>query len=430
MDVVDVAVVGGGQAALAAGYYLRRSSARVRIFDRERGPGGAWQHTWPSLKLFSPARWSSLPGWLMPPTAETYPTRDEALAYLAAYEKRFELPVERPVTIIETWADGDRLRLVTGTGREISAGAVISATGTWGAPHLPSLPGQQTFGGRIVHSAHYDGPVSFAGQRVFVVGAGNSGAQIFADLVDHATVTWLTQAPPVFLPDDVDGQVLFDQATAHYRAIQEGRTPDPPRSLGDIVMVESVRDLRARGLLVATPMFERSRLRACVGPMAASEPPTPWSSRRGSARHSRTSRRWSHPTRAGGSRWRDSAPPRTRGSSPWATATGPASRARRSSASDDPRKRWRQRPADPEASSEKTQRGPHVVHADPALCYSGGGGIRTLVLHKIFHSVYARSHSIDVSARWPSGRRRTDDPILISPSSGGHARQPARICDT
>lgn len=256
MDVVDVAVVGGGQAALAAGYYLRRSSARVRIFDRERGPGGAWQHTWPSLKLFSPARWSSLPGWLMPPTAETYPTRDEALAYLAAYEQRFELPVERPVTIIETWADGDRLRLVTGTGREISAGAVISATGTWGAPHLPSLPGQQAFGGRIVHSAHYDGPVSFAGQRVFVVGAGNSGAQIFADLVDHATVTWLTQAPPVFLPDDVDGQVLFDQATARYRAIQEGRTPDPPRSLGDIVMVESVRDLRAGGLLVATPMFE------------------------------------------------------------------------------------------------------------------------------------------------------------------------------
>jgi hypothetical protein len=61
---------------------------------------------------------------------------------------------------------------------------------------------------------------------------------------------------------------------------------------------------------------------------------------------------------------------------------------------------------------------------------SGGGGIRTLVLHKIFHSVYARIPSIGVSERWPTGRRRSDESILISSVGGGHADKPAWICDT
>lgn len=240
---------------MAAGYYLRRSGKSLLIVDAESAPGGAWQHTWPSLRLFSPARWSSLPGWLMPPTVDTYPTRAEALEYLAEYERRFALPVERPTTVTAVHVDGARLRLVCADGAELSATSVIAATGTWRAPHLPELPGQATFRGEILHSAHYDGPTRFAQRRVLVVGGGNSGAQIFADLIDHAEVRWVTQAPPVFLPDDVDGQVLFDQATARYRALQEGRTPPPPRSLGDIVMVESVRRVRDRGLLTARAMF-------------------------------------------------------------------------------------------------------------------------------------------------------------------------------
>ena len=272
MQHADIVIVGGGQAALAAGYYLRRSAKRLLMLDAEDGPGGAWRHTWPSLKLFSPARWSSLPGWLMPPTAETYPTRDEALAYLTEYERRFALPIERPLRITATHADGARLRLVTATGQEISAGAVVSATGTWRAPQMPQLPGQAQFRGEILHSAQYRGPATFVGRRAIVVGAGNSGAQIFADLVDHAEVRWATQAVPVFLPDDVDGQVLFDQATARYRALQEGRTPPPPRSLGDIVMVESVRRLRDRGLLVAQPMFESFTADGVVWPDGRHQP--------------------------------------------------------------------------------------------------------------------------------------------------------------
>jgi cation diffusion facilitator CzcD-associated flavoprotein CzcO len=120
---------------------------------------------------------------------------------------------------------------------------------------LPALPGQERFRGVVLHSARYAGPAPFAGRRVIVLGGGNSGAQIVAELFTVASVTWATREPPRFLPDEVDGRYLFEQATARYRALQEGRTPDPPRSLGDVVMVPSVRAARDRGALEAVPMF-------------------------------------------------------------------------------------------------------------------------------------------------------------------------------
>lgn len=86
-----------------------------------------------------------------------------------------------------------------------------------------------------------------------------------------AHTTWATRELPTFQPDDVDGRYLFEQATARYRAIQEGRTPDPPRSLGDVVMVPSVRDARARGALTATPMFVRFTERGVIWPDGSEE---------------------------------------------------------------------------------------------------------------------------------------------------------------
>lgn len=258
-DPFDVVVIGGGQAALSVGYYLRRTGLRYVVLDDQNGPGGAWRHTWPSLRLFSPAQWSSLPGWMMPyatSSGDYYPTRDEALAYLAEYERRYLIPVERPVHVQEVRSEGELLHL-DATAGSIRARAVISATGTWANPVIPLLPGQELFRGRAVHSAHYEGPESFRGGRIIVLGGGNSGAQIVAELSLVADVTWATREPPQFLPDHVDGRYLFEQETARYRALQEGRTPERRHSLGDIVVVPPVREARSRGALNAQPVFTR-----------------------------------------------------------------------------------------------------------------------------------------------------------------------------
>jgi thioredoxin reductase len=252
----DVIVVGGGQAALAVGYYLRRTALSYVLLDAANTSGGAWQQTWFSLRLFSPAQWSSLPGRLMPGGTSYYPTRDEALEYLADYERRYEVPIVRPVRVHNVRRVDDMFVVDTTIG-EFRARAIVSATGTWSAPNVPTLPGQTEFAGSVIHAAQYRSPDEYRGHRVVVVGAGNSGAQIVADLFEHATVTWATRSPPTFLPDDVDGRYLFGEETVRYRAMIAGGAPVPPPTLGDIVMVEPVRHARDRGALVATPMFTR-----------------------------------------------------------------------------------------------------------------------------------------------------------------------------
>jgi putative flavoprotein involved in K+ transport len=251
-------VIGGGQAGLAAGYHLRRLGVEFVILDAQTTPGGAWQHAWDSLCLFSPAAYSSLPGRLMPPqTGETYPDAQHVVEYLTDYEKRYELPVERPVRVLGVHRDGGLLRVETDSGTW-HARAVISATGTWWRPFLPAVPGRAAFGGRQLHTLEYRSPADFAGQRVIVVGGGNSGAQIAADLAYDTDLTWVTQRPPRFLADDIDGRALFDAATARRRALDEGRTDTGGvASLGDIVAIPPVRAARDRGLLKAGPMFTR-----------------------------------------------------------------------------------------------------------------------------------------------------------------------------
>ncbi|MGW7264927.1 ArsO family NAD(P)H-dependent flavin-containing monooxygenase [Streptomyces sp. NPDC054842] len=255
----QVVVIGGGQAGLAAGYHLRRKKLDFVILDAQNAAGGAWRHTWDSLHLFSPAAYSSLPGRLMPAQAgEQYPDAAHVVDYLTDYEQRYDLPVRRPVRVSAVRSDAGRLRVETDAGAW-SAGAVVSATGTWWSPFLPAVPGREVFRGRRLHTTGYHRPADFAGQRVVVVGGGNSGAQIAADLAGHGIdLTWVTRRPPRYLADDIDGRALFDAATARRRALDAG-TADTGgvASLGDIVAVPPVRAARDAGLLKAQPMFER-----------------------------------------------------------------------------------------------------------------------------------------------------------------------------
>ncbi|MFN2566421.1 MAG: ArsO family NAD(P)H-dependent flavin-containing monooxygenase [Gemmatimonadaceae bacterium] len=260
----DVAVIGAGQAGLAVGYYLRRTGLSFVLLDAEEGPGGAWRHTWDSLTLFSPATASSLPGWLLPRGAGEYPTRDEVLAYLAAYERRYELPIERPVRVIGVRRDGDRFAIDTDAAAW-SARSVVSATGTWSSAIVPDVPGRDAFRGEQLHSAQYVSPASFVGKRVIIVGGGNSGAQLLAELSRVASTTWATRRPPSFLPDHIDGRYLFREESAAYAARVEGRTA-PALSLGDIVMVPPVREARDRGVLTSVPMFTRMTPTGVVWP--------------------------------------------------------------------------------------------------------------------------------------------------------------------
>lgn len=247
--VRDVVVIGGGQAGLAAGFYLARAGADFEILDASEGPGGAWPHTWPSLRLFSPADYSSLPGRRMHRTDGGNPDAAHVVEYLRGYEEYYGLPVRRGVGVTRVErGDPEGFVVHAADGRRWRARVVISATGTWSRPFVPTYPGVGAFRGDQVHSAGYRGPEPFDGRRVVVVGGANSGAQIAADLADRCELIWCTTGPPRYLPDDVDGRELFRVASA-----EGGRGI---AALGDIVVVPPVRAARDAGQLVATPMFD------------------------------------------------------------------------------------------------------------------------------------------------------------------------------
>lgn len=255
MNQHDVIVIGGGQSALAIAYYLKKTNLDYILLDQENTAGGSWLHSWESLTLFSPADSSSLPGWLMPQSRGTFPTKEEVLSYLSQYEKRYGFNIIRPVAVkaVHKTAEGFEVQAEKET---YYSKAVISATGSWSVPYIPEVTGRESFMGTQLHSAFYKNPQAFAGAKVLVVGGGNSGAQILAELSTVTEAVWSTVTPPKFLPDDVDGRVLFNIATQKYQAQKEGKPFDPANySLGNIVMVPSVLAARALGVLHSKGLF-------------------------------------------------------------------------------------------------------------------------------------------------------------------------------
>lgn len=254
----DVVIIGGGQSALATAYFLRRENIDFIMLDANDVPAGAWGKTWDSLKLFSPKEYSSLPGWMMPPTKESYPSREEIINYLTEYEKRYGFEIRRPVNVRNVFYDHGVFNIETDQGNIISK-ALVSATGNWSNPFIPTYKGQDLFQGKQIHSAFYKNAEDLRGKHVLIVGGGNSGAQILAEVSKVAKTIWVTKEPPEFLPDEVDGRYLFNLATKKYQAMLKGETIEEAHNLAKIVMVDSVKEARNRGVLQARGPFSEIR---------------------------------------------------------------------------------------------------------------------------------------------------------------------------
>jgi putative flavoprotein involved in K+ transport len=162
-------------------------------------PGGSWPHYYDSLRLFSPARFSSLPGLRFPGDPERYPARDEVIAYLRDYARHFQLPIVTDTRGARIARENGLFVVQTENGQVFQARGLIAATGSFHRPHLPTIPGQELFGGTILHSSAYQNPMPFRGQRIVVVGAGNSAIQIATELAQVADVSLATRAPVRFV---------------------------------------------------------------------------------------------------------------------------------------------------------------------------------------------------------------------------------------
>ncbi|HET9949980.1 MAG TPA: NAD(P)-binding domain-containing protein [Longimicrobiales bacterium] len=258
----EIVVIGAGQGGLSSAYHLKRRGLEpVRgflVLDRSPAPGGAWQHRWPSLTLGSVHRIHDLPGLPFSEVVRGEATEVRASvavpAYFAEYERRFELPVYRPVDVRVVCRRGGRFRIETDRGL-LSVRGIINATGTWDAPYVPDVPGRERFRGRQLHTRDFRTADELRGLHVIVVGAGISAIELLDQVSRVARTTWVTRRPPDFREGPFDEQRARAAVKIVEERVRRGLPPGSVVSATGIPITPRIEAMRARGVLERLPMF-------------------------------------------------------------------------------------------------------------------------------------------------------------------------------
>lgn len=245
LERAQVVVVGGGQAGLAAGYYLSQTDTRFAILDARTQGGESWRERWDSLELFTPARYSSLPGLPFPGDPDRYPGKDEVANYLETYASKFQLPVRHDARVTSLARTDAGYRLATESG-ELEADQVIVATGAYQQPHTPPIADRLSDEVTQLHSAEYLNAEQAPAGVVLVVGSANSGVQIARELSGTHRVYLSRGTKLPSMPRRVLGQSL------HWWGDHLGLIVAPLDSLrgrtqrGDLIIGTSPRQLARR----------------------------------------------------------------------------------------------------------------------------------------------------------------------------------------
>jgi putative flavoprotein involved in K+ transport len=208
VEPFDVVVVGGGQAGLAAAWHLRERGMRFRVLEAAAEPGHTWRARWESLRLFTPAEHDALPGRPFPAPTGTYPGKDAVADYLRDYATTFDLPVELNARVTGLQRTDSGFRLSTAE-RTYTARQVIVATGPFQTPFVPPLAAGLDDSVTQLHTAGYRSPDALPAGSALVVGGGNSGFQIAAELAATRPVELSVGAAYPALPQRLLGRDLF-----------------------------------------------------------------------------------------------------------------------------------------------------------------------------------------------------------------------------
>lgn len=254
MEILDAVVIGAGQAGLSASYHLKRRGITHLVLDADAAPGGAWQHRWDSLTMHDVHGIASLPD-SESPAGEAGRANVVVPAYFGDYERRFDLPVVRPVRV-DSVTDDDGLLVVRAGDRSWTTRTVVNATGTWTQPHIPYYPGIESFAGEQLHTYRYPGPDHLAGKRVVVVGGGASGVQLLGEIAPVAADTlWVTRRPPVWRTDDFTPEAGRAAVALVEERVRRGLPPASVVSVTGLALREQEREAERLGAYERHPMF-------------------------------------------------------------------------------------------------------------------------------------------------------------------------------
>ena len=216
-ELFDALVIGAGPAGLAAAASLRERGLDAAILEKDDSVGAVWRRHYDRLHLHTDRRHSELPGLPMPKAYGRYPSRLDVIDYLERYATRFALQPKFGTEVRSIRRSGE-LWLAEAGARTVDAPAVVVATGWADFPYRPNWPGLETFRGEVLHSSAYHNPGRFHGQRVLVVGFGNSGGEIALDLAEaDVDVAISVRGPVSILPRELLGVPILTWAIAEQR---------------------------------------------------------------------------------------------------------------------------------------------------------------------------------------------------------------------
>ena len=199
---IQTIVIGGGQAGLSVGYHLAKRGIPFLILDANQRIGDAWRNRWDSLRLFTLARYTGLPGFPFPARGYAFPTKEQMADYLESYAERFQLPVRTGVRVDGLSREGDHF-VVTAGGLSFEAQQVVVAMANYQTPRVPVFARDLDPTILQMHSHGYRNPGQLKEGGVLVVGVGNSGADIGMEVV-RSHKTWISGKESGHIPFPID----------------------------------------------------------------------------------------------------------------------------------------------------------------------------------------------------------------------------------
>lgn len=206
--LTEVLIIGGGQAGLAAAYYLGRHDIPYIILDKGKEVGEVWKDRYDSLTLFTPRSYSRLPGLTLNGEPKEYATKDEITLALKQYAEQHQLRIQLNTEVLSLTQKNGGFQAETNQGI-FTARHVIIATGPFQKPHIPTISNDVDASLKQLHSSNYHNPNDLKKGTVLVVGGGNSGAQIAVELAGSHRVIFSIGHRITYIPLSILGKSIF-----------------------------------------------------------------------------------------------------------------------------------------------------------------------------------------------------------------------------